>query len=66
MSDYFNLSIDDLVKKELTVNKITKFDEKFNKYNQNGDVTKLKRDIKELKSHLSDIESKIDLLLSKK
>jgi len=66
MSDYFNLSIDDLVKKELTINKITKFDEKFNKYNQNGDIMKLKSDIKELKSHLFNIESKIDLLLPKK
>ncbi len=66
MSDYFNLSIDELVKKELTINQITKFDENFKKYNTPYNQNDIEKELKSLKVQFNQINKKLDILLSKK
>lgn len=66
MSDYFKLSIDELVKKELTINQITKFDENFKKYSTPFNQQNIEKELKSLKTQFNQINRKIDLLLSKK
>ncbi len=66
MADYFDLTIDELVKKELTINQITKFDENFKKYSIPLNEQNIKNELKLLKTQLNQLNQKIDILLSKK
>ncbi len=64
-SNYFKLSIDDIVKKDLTVNQITKFDAQFNKYSYPSELQKLEKEVKKLNQNYADLASKIDTLLQR-
>jgi transcriptional regulator with XRE-family HTH domain len=61
--DYFKLSLDDLVKKELTINQITKFDKNFEMHTNQLDLLALKKEIKQLNQTIKTLDKKIDTLL---
>jgi DNA-binding XRE family transcriptional regulator len=63
ITNYFKLSLDDLVKKELTINQITKFDKKFEKHTNQVDIHSLNKELKQLNQTIKCLDKKIDTIL---
>jgi len=63
IADYFKLSLDDVITKELTINQITKFDVNFKKHSNQLNLLTINKDIHQLKAHIKGLEKKIDQLL---
>ena len=62
ITNYFKISLDDLIVKDLTVNQIAKFDRAYNKAT-NTDSEPLEKEIKGLKKKINSLEQKIDILI---
>lgn len=65
ITSYFKLSLDDLIVRELTVNQIAKFDKAYSKANSVNPTSVLEKEIKNLKSKIGNLETKIDQILDR-
>jgi DNA-binding XRE family transcriptional regulator len=65
IAKHFNLQIDDLIIKELTVNQIANFDKTYDKMYNKQDNTPLLKEIDKLHKRVEGLELKIDTLINK-